>query len=484
MATTKRSKLRVPSVEAEFASVDLGDVRRRRRLQTVAKALSAAPDRSFPEQMGSDAASEGFYRLVESDYVGAEAILDAYAEQTALRVQAAGVALDIQDTTELQFPGEVRREGLGWFGRKAQGFLFHPSFAVDAASLQPLGILDAQIWTRTGVRTSNGNRKRAGKDKESGRWWDAVVAAKERLRGRGQLVHVADREGDIYELFAEMVAASDRFVIRLTQDRRVQPEEEGLAPITISEALEGPKQIVDRSVSLSARKPDWRPSRSKSLPPRDARKARLAISAKCLEILRPKKLAASSGLPASIKVNVVHVQELSTPEGEEPVDWRLITTEPVATPEDCLKIVDWYRARWLIEELFKALKTGCAFEDRQLESLHTLQKALMIFLPVAVQMLLMRHLERMDPNSPATSALTSTQIRVLQAHPHAELGPNPTVREALRAIARLGGFLKTKHGKPGWLTLSRGMVKLGGLAFGWSLALSTAKGANDDLANP
>jgi len=483
MSRKKRSRSSVPSVGDEFATAELGDDRRVKRLQEIARTLSAAPNRSFPEQAGSDAKLEGLYRLVENENVEPEVILRAHSELTADRVAEVKEALAIHDTSEFAFSGDVRREGLGWLGTQFQGFLFHPTFAVDAASLRPLGILAAKTWTRKGSRGKNGNKKRKADPKESGRWLEGVQAAESRLNGGGELIHVMDREGDIYELFAAMVDAKHRFVVRLTQDRRVMPESEPNPTTRLRAALEAQKELLSVTVPLSARTLDPRPHRSKSLPPRDARTATLGFAAKTITVLRPMIVKASSALPKSIEVNVVHVYEVAPPAGEEPVDWLLMTTEPIATTADVTRIVTWYRARWLIEELFKAIKTGCAFEDRQLESLHTLTNALMIFLPIAVQLLLMRHLERMDTKLPATAVLSPTQIKVLQVNPDVRLRSNPTVHDALRAIAKLGGFLK-KNGQPGWLTLSRGMVKLGAQVLGWTLALQSPSEDGKDVTDP
>lgn len=466
MKRKRRSKLRVPSVSEEFDSAQLGDIRRVKRLQEIACDLSKAPDRSFPEQMGSEAALEGLYRFLGSEEVTDEAILAAHAEETALRVEEVHEALCIHDTSEYEFSGDVVRDGLGRLGRRRQGFLFHPSLAVAADSFRPLGVLAAKAWVRP-WRTRNPDSERT---KESARWLEGVRAAEERVGDRGQLIHVMDREGDIYGLYAELTErGKKRFVIRLAQDRRVLSDELGTDPVKLREALEGEHEVLTLEVPLSPRKADPRPGRSKSLPPRDWRMATLTFSAKRLTFLRPKNERASSPLPASIDVNVVHVREVNAPEGEEPVEWLLVTTEPIATREDVVKIVNWYRARWLIEEFFKATKTGCEFEERQLESYDTLLKALMIFIPIATQMLLLRHLERTDPDAPASAALSASQIAVLRAHKRTRLRANASVRDALRAVAALGGFIKNNK-RPGWLVLSRGMNKLVAMVAGWELA--------------
>jgi hypothetical protein len=175
-------------------------------------------------------------------------------------------------------------------------------------------------------------------------------------------------------------------------------------------------------------------------------------------------------LPPSLTVHVVDVWEATPPAGEEPVTWRLMTTEPIDTVTQILQIVDWYRARWVIEEYFKALKTGCAYEKRQLESLDTLLVALALLAPIAWQLLLFRHLARHAPTAPATAVLSRQQLRVLRAAPQAvALSAAPTLEDALRAVARLGGHLR-QNGPPGWLVLGRGMQKLRWMEAGWAAA--------------
>jgi hypothetical protein len=114
--------------------------------------------------------------------------------------------------------------------------------------------------------------------------------------------------------------------------------------------------------------------------------------------------------PPSLTVNVVRVWELETPEGEIPVEWLLFTSEPVDVAPQISQVVDWYRARWVIEEYFKSLKTGCAYEERQLESRHALENALALLLPIAWQLLLLRQLARDEPDRPAASVLPPSQL--------------------------------------------------------------------------
>jgi hypothetical protein len=174
------------------------------------------------------------------------------------------------------------------------------------------------------------------------------------------------------------------------------------------------------------------------------------------------------------------VWEPKPPKGEDALEWILFTTEAVDTPEQLHAVVDNYQSRWVIEEFFKALKTGCAFEKRQLESFHALSNALAVFSVVAWRMLLARSVARAQPHAGAGTVLTKTQLRLVQHKLKLTKLP-ATAREAAFAVARLGGHLK-RNGDPGWLTLGRGFERLIFLEAGWHAA--AAHFSKGDVINP
>jgi hypothetical protein len=134
------------------------------------------------------------------------------------------------------------------------------------------------------------------------------------------------------------------------------------------------------------------------------------------------------------------------------------------------RVVDAYRARWTIEEYFKALKTGCAIEKRQLTTYDALCRALAIFLPVAWRLLLLRTLARSCPKAPCSHVLTPLQIQIL-----ATMAKAPkSVRDGLWAVARMGGHLP-RNGEPGWQTIARGFERLVILEAGWNAAMQTTR---------
>ena len=155
----------------------------------------------------------------------------------------------------------------------------------------------------------------------------------------------------------------------------------------------------------------------------------------------------------------------------------MYTNEPIDTPEQILQVVDWYRARWTIEEYFKVLKTGCAMEKRQLADSYALSNALALLAPIAWRLLLLRNEARDQPKSPATQVFESDEIEVLRAAvvKRRRLPENPTVLDAMLSIASLGGHLK-HNGPPGWQTLAGSYEKLCGLVDGWRLRCAAEPG--------
>ena len=156
------------------------------------------------------------------------------------------------------------------------------------------------------------------------------------------------------------------------------------------------------------------------------------------------------------------------------MEWFLLTTEPIETNEQLLRVVDIYRHRWIIEEFFKALKTGCQYEARRLESLEGLLVALVLFLPIACQTLWLRGCARTTPDAPAEGLVNETQEHIIRHFSPRKLPPSPTVRELVWAIAALGGHLKN-NGEPGWQVLGRAWQRILSLEEGWRAAVQFSR---------
>jgi hypothetical protein len=442
---------RAKSIAKEMGGAQLGDTRRSARLEKMAQAALERPGVSLPRMMGGEAALEAAYRFLNNEEVTLGGILEPHVEAAADRVAAAGGAYCISDTTELRFNGEARR-GLGPLQGDGQGLLAHVGLAVSTdGSRTPLGVLGLETIVRPEKpKGRRGTKKSRGqKDSESLKWSRVAVAAEEALAKRAPLIHLMDREADIYALLALLMARRSQFVIRVAQNR-VAEDEEGVGKLF--ELLSGSRVLVSRDVPLSRRT-----RATKQHPRRSERRAKLSIAAQTLTLHRPK--SDSKSVSATLTLNFVHVFEERPPEGETAVDWKLVTNLPCASRKQVEAIVDAYRTRWVIEELFKALKSGCGIERCQLESAEPILNLLAILLPVAVQLLALRSLATARKDALALGVLSPLQLRVLRAMSKGRLPRHPSAEDALLAIAALGGHLKN-NGPPGWIVLGRGFQDL------------------------
>jgi hypothetical protein len=454
----------------EFAGIELGDKRLERRLQKLVASLEGEPCASFPKAAASDAELEGTYRFLSNERVDADAVLEPHLKASTRRCAEHAVVIVAHDTTEFTF-GSFPRGDLGATGRgDSYGFLAHVSLAVsfDEARI-PLGVVGIRRFNRRfGSRRSKNGGYKSDEGNTFLRWGEQAEAVDSRLGRRDATIHVMDREADDFTLLSALATDGYRFVIRSTTNRRVEPCPNG--PRVRDEFPASPV-LARREVHLSRRRPPTKRSHRTKHPPRDARTANFEIRARTVEIA--KSQTASKTSPRTLALNLVHVCEIGAPADVEPVEWWLWTTEPIATERDVLAIVDAYRSRWRIEEFFKALKTGCAFEKRQLESSRALYNALSVFLPIAWRLLLLRAFGSEETRS-ADLALSTSQIECLRAvlrHRHRfELADKPSVRDAMLGIARLGGHIRN-NGDPGWAVLGRGLDRLLTFHVGYELAL-------------
>ena len=452
-------------IGSEFADAQLGDARRTDRLQRVARAAAQHPGHGFPKMVKSDVELEGVYRFLSNEAVESGDVLKPHVAETIKRARQAPTCLIVHDTTEFDFKGDTR-EGLGFTNSKNPGFYAHFSLAVLPGEARlPLGVCGLEHFVRTKrkgkTRKPHSYYTSQDPKRESLRWFRMLDAVEDRRDGF-ECIHVMDREGDIFDLMAAAVERKARFIIRGDKERALA---DGAG--YLQDVLQRLKPRAYRKAEVSAR---FATKRHHTIPgarkiTRKARTAKLSIGSSTVDFRRPKTGHAAV---ESLKVNVVYVWEKSPPRGEDPIDWLLVTTEPVETKKQLLAVVDNYRSRWVIEDFFKVLKTGCAFEKRQLESYHALTNALAVFAVIAWRLLLIRSLARQDPKGRATSAFTEVQLAILQHHLNLSK-PLVTNNAALLALARLGGHIKN-NGDPGWLTLGRGFEELLVLEAGFHIA--------------
>lgn len=437
----------------EYAGATFGDIRLSHRLVLLAGRMAASPASSFPKAL-TEAELEGAYRFFGNSRISPDAILEPHVRQSLRRLPVGEVALAVHDTTTLSFRDEGQREGFGTVSGGAQNLWTHATLLVKAdGSRCPLGLV--ALSTETSMR--------------HGRWADHVEEAESWMGGAGQLVHIMDREADDYALYAKLAATKARFVIRLKHDRRVA---DGDSAIKVSNALSRAVVIAEREVMLGARHTPRGSKTRKIHPPRTARVATLSVASTPITLLKP--VERKGDLAGHLEMYAVRVWEASPPIGEPAVEWTLLTSEPCDSAEALLRVVDWYRARWLIEEFFKAMKTGCSIEKRQLESFGSFSNAVAFFAPIAWQLLLLRYRAQHEQDADGRASLPDGMLEVLRHIARKPLPLAPTAQDVLYAVAALGGHLK-RNGPPGWQTLGHGYEKLRDATEIWTLALRAAR---------
>jgi hypothetical protein len=447
----------VAALVSDAKNAEFSDPRLRARLANLTAKLAASPSESFPKILSS-AELEGGYRFFGNHVVTPDGILSGHFDSVCAASRREPTALVVHDTSTFAFDADGARKGLGRLRSEGQAFFAHVSLVLsDDGQRRPLGLAALTTWVR-GEGPSHG---------EKARWWNGVQRSSEHLDGARNVVHLMDREGDDYALLERLVEGKHRFIVRLNHDRLLSKSGPN-SPRKLSEAMLQVECLVQREARLSKRTDGARSPKQKSAhATRGARNAKLSIGSSSITFKRPTTL--DSTVTPTLTLNVVRVWEAEPPEGEAPIEWLLVTSEPIDSPEALLLTVDRYRARWTIEEFFKALKTGCSFPERQLGDYEGLINALAVFAPIACRLLALRSAAHHDGSAPATRVLEPDEIEVLRALGRRPLPTNPTTRDALLAVAALGGHIKWAP-DPGWLTISRGFAELQTLTRGWRAA--------------
>lgn len=406
-----------------------------------------------------------FNRFLANDKVRVERLIAGWGE--AARTAVAGRhVLAIQDTSEIGFRTQAgRTRGLGEIGKGVgRGILLHAMIGVDADSEACLGVLAGEIWTRCG-RAAVPHGKRPLSEKESRRWIDTAEAGRAVMAEAASITMVADREADFYAFWAQV------------------PQPEATPCVHVIGRCYHDRKLVGGG-TLMTRAQDWAvaDTRRITLRERDGQPEREA----CLDlrfgeiILQRPRAAGSAGLPEAVALTLIEVTERAPPEGAEPIRWHLLTTHKVSEAAGAWQIVRWYRARWIIEQLFRLLKRqGLRLEDSQVETAERLLKLVAIAVRAAAITLQMLQARDAPDSTPAALALSEAEVNTLSAlEPHyrgsrpRQHNPHPcgTLAWAAWLVARLGGWDGYPSSRPpGPITFKNGLDKLRLLAQGWAL---------------
>ena len=447
--------------EEELAYTDLGDERLSRRLMTTVAHLAAHPTASVPEASGSWAATKGTYRLWDSEAPQAtpQAFLASHQQRTVERIAESteSTVLAVQDTTDIAV-GEVAGGGyLSWL--KQHGLKLHSVLAVSTSGV-PLGLLAQHIWARPPAAKGQAKTRtqRPTAHKESRRWLDGFATAQAVLPGTvTTVVTVADREADIYDLFAAPRQPNAKLLIRATQNRRVRQANDELGKL--KDLL--PTLLVGGTLTIQVTRQANRP----------ARQAVLTLRWTELTLL-PPRVQAGAVKAEGEQVQVVWAYEAHPPAGQPPIDWLLLTTLAVQEFAQAAQCVAWYSLRWLVERFHFTLKSGCQVEALQLETADRFMRALATYSIVAWRLLWLTYAARRQPDQPCDQVLEPAEWQILAQHfaPERRTSRPPSLHQAVLWIARLGGFLgRAADGEPGVKTIWRGLRRLSNMTLGAQL---------------
>jgi hypothetical protein len=448
----------------EFARAPLPDQRLVCRLITMATDFALQPTASLPQACGSWAKTKAAYRFFDHDGIAPEDLLVAHVHATVRRAAAHPLVLCVQDTTSLNYATHPQTQGLGPIGNnrdKTIGLFLHSTLALTPTG-QPLGLLHAQSWVRSTATfgRSSHDRNRTPRDqKESQKWLDSFKACQTLAPQcpHTTLLNVADREGDLYDLFVAAQAPADasagppvQLLVRAQHDRQVAHAQKYLWDFLAAQRVGGRLKInVPRTAGQLGR-----------LATLAIRFAPVTLRPPCLKEAQPP-----------LTLWAVEARETRPPKGATPICWRLLTTLPVESVAAAVEKVRWYAQRWQIEVLHKVLKSGCQVEQRQLETATRLQRVVRVDLIVAWRVLGLCKAGRETPEGLASDWLSPEEWRALTCYMQERAKPPrraPTLRQAVRWIAQLGGFLgRRRDGEPGPIVVWRGLQQLRAITAAW-----------------
>ncbi|WP_437759400.1 IS4 family transposase [Sorangium sp. So ce1389] len=437
----------------EFGHAELGDARRTMRLVRMATAAALRPGGTVLEVFLSSAERQAAYDFLANPDICQEDLLTAMAVATASRCESHPFVFVAVDGTSLTLTDRARTKDFGAIGSTANGAsgvkVVH-AYAVSPAGV-PLGILDQQWWSRTRQKKRNDCHDRPVHDKETRYWLSAIEASTGRLAGlQTSAWFQVDREGDRYATLKTLQDSGQWFTVRSTYGSRFVLQ--GARRRRLAQVL---RRAQVRGVhQLDVRARDDRQERTATL---RVRTARVVLDM----VERPTKER------CALPVNVVDVRETgTTPRGEEPIHWRLLTNYPVDTEEDVQRVLFGYAQRWRIEDLHKTWKSGaCRVEDTQLRSMRRVVKWAILMVATAARIERIKHLARTEPSRPASvefepHEIEATILMKRQNKRRNERIPKgmPTIGQITLWLAELGGYTgKSSGGPPGSVTIRRGL---------------------------
>ncbi len=430
----------------EFATADLGDRRRTKRLVRLGAMMAGNSSGSIPQQTGGGADMKAAYRLFDAEGVTHAAICQPHFEHTRHACGQIPMVFLVQDTMVLNFTSHTACAGLGPIGEGNGLMGLHQQnvLAVDPVRHRPLGLMYQRHYSRPplakGMRADRSRRRAVPLEERESYWWIEAIAAIGSPPPCVRWVHVGDRGEDLFGAYHEARKQHTDWLIRVAQDRRV------LTPRASGRLFAYVRSLPARiRQKVSIRRPSG-----------VVEEVTLCVAAGQVTLQQSHNEPQQRGRFEPIACWVVRVWEASPAAGHEPLEWILCTSLPCEDDEMLSFVAQGYALRWMIEEFHKCQKTGCQVEKRRLEDTDRLEPLIGLLSVLGVWLLKLKFVARDDPNTPARDLFYEPMVQVMARY--LKCSPSTlTVRQFWRGIGRLGGHPGRKGDGPvGWLRAWRG----------------------------
>jgi len=455
----------------ELGGIELGDKRLNKRVLELLEKAAKQPQASFNTMFHTRKEVQACYRFFSNDLVDEHKIFQPHLQESYKRSAQHPIVFSLSDTTSLNYTTRKTLKDSGYISsNNAQGFFLHANIAVTPDRLH-LGVISQKIWAREKEKPGRSLREyKPLIEKESYRWIEAFrdsckLAA---FCKETRVIHVTDREGDIFELFTEYESIKSKgiaadYIVRSNHNRTVYPEEKTFNGLI--EELEGSKKLGEIGFDIINRE--------------DGTIRRVRQSVQAISSVTIKSRYGADTPNVKVSINAVYLKEIDPPEGEKGITWCLLTSLPVSKFEEIKSIVEYYLCRWEIEVFFKTYKSGCKVEEKSLRSAERLYPLFSLFLIIAWRINFLLHMGRINPNISCEIYFERSEWKAGYIAATRNKEPPvvaPTMNEMMGYIGKLGGHLGRKNDPfPGVKAIWIGICKLTHYADAWDLFGPEAK---------
>lgn len=457
----------------EFGLACLDNKKRVTRLVQMAATAANQPAGKVTEVFQTAKEREGAFRLLENDAVAPEEIQAAAHRACARRVAGEAFAFVPVDGTSLHFTDRLAQKGLGLVGPRckgARGLQVMSALAVSPEGV-PLGLCGQEYWTR--VERSKGKKKkdrRPTEEKETRYWLWVMQQVRRVFKAEAPQTRPwfqLDRGGDAWPVLFDGLNSGDLFTVRAAHDRRVTLEGADEKRRYLWKTLETAPVLGVTELIVRAR-PERRTNRGVPIPAREAHKAQIELRAAPLSLQfcvdRRDKWVTSAPLYA-----LLACETAESAEGNEPIEWMLLTSHPVTNAKEAHLVLFGYAQRWRIEEFHRCWKSGaCKVEETQLRASDHILRWASVLASVAVRVLRITYLARHDPTLSSLIEFTTHEVDAIVLASKSTIykaGSYPPIGIVVDMVARIGGYTgSASGGPPGPIVIIRGLFKIEGLA--------------------